>query len=71
MTTEQPRLFRVDEAAQLTDRDPSFVRRLVARGELQPVAKIKTHDRPVRYAAVLDDHGLVDLLLKPRKRRNK
>ena len=67
--TIEPRFFRVDEAAKLADREPSYVRRLVARGELKPVARIKTQDRPVRYAAVLDDHGLVDLLLKPRKRR--
>jgi hypothetical protein len=62
------RLFTAAEAARLADREPSFVRKLIARGELKPVARLQTHASPARYAAMLDDHGLVDLLLKPRKR---
>jgi hypothetical protein len=71
MINTEPRLFRVDEAAHLTGRDPSYVRKLVARGELQPVTRVQTQQKPARYASLLDEHALVEILLKPRKRRSR
>jgi hypothetical protein len=65
------RRWRVEDAAKLANRDYSYVRRLLAQGQIKPAGYIQTQDHPRRIAPVLDDHALVDLLLKQRRQKRK